>query len=753
MNAQFNRPGVSNQFLTDAGCAHVGADECVKLYGFRAEGIAIPFRRADGSPAMHAGKPFARVRLYQATDEQKYHQRRDSGVHIYVPPTFAQSPKGSRLILVEGEFKALALSEAGFAALGLCGITGAAHTIAGTNGDREYALQAELAALLETHQPAHVVFLGDADVALNAQFAVEAAKLRRLLFTSRQFPFLQKLTVANLPVDGPKGVDDLRHEKGTAFNECFEQIISGACGVPPKATATEIFAALLRREKDVVKRLVSQPDHDGSRSKRRLLQSAAQLWHESGAVLDLKPLLAEVLSVRQSEVAGLVRDATDRMREREAGRMKPGDSVQGCALDLPDVEPWPDEVDGPTLLDQVATTFRRYCVLPDTAADALALWVAHAHCFECFQCSPRLHITSPEKRCGKTTARDVSALFAPRPLPTENLSVPVLFRVIEKAKPTLLADECDAWLRDNEELRGMLNAGHRRGGQALRCEGESNEIRAFSVFGPTVLCGIGALPGTLHDRSIVIRLERAKPGELQERLDSRRTERERELCRKLARFCADNTARLQRCDPVLPSGAFNRVADNWRPLFAIAEVAGGDWPRRAAEAFAKLTSNEDADAQGVGTMLLADIADIWARTGADKLPSAEIVKALAEIEGREWADWGRARKPISPNQLAKQLRHFNITPRTIKLSDGSTAKGYHRDMFNAAFERYLPQPPASNRNPVTMPENIGDSSLSETSPAMFGLRIAKATLANKDGGGYEVTVEETGKRETAELLL
>ena len=248
------------------------------------------------------------------------------------------------------------------------------------------------------------------------------------------------------------------------------------------------------------------------------------------------------------------------------------------------------------------------------------------------------------------------SIFTPRPLLTENMSVAVLFRVIEAQTPTVLADECDTWLRDNEELRGLLNAGHRRGGQALRCEGESNEVRAFNVFAPAVICGIGTLPGTLHDRSIVIRLERAKPGELRERFDSRHVENEKELCRKLARFVAENTARLETCDPKLPDGAFNRLADNWRPLFAIAEIAGGDWPKRAADAFAKLTSREDSDAQGVGAALLADIAETFAAASVDKLPSAEIVEALAKIEGREWAEWGGARKPISPNQLAKLLK-------------------------------------------------------------------------------------------------
>jgi putative DNA primase/helicase len=273
-------------------------------------------------------------------------------------------------------------------------------------------------------------------------------------------------------------------------------------------------------------------------------------------------------------------------------------------------------------------------VLPPGAADALALWAAHAHCFENFTCSPRLNIASPEKGCGKTTLRDVLAVLVPRPLATENLSVAVLFRVIEARKPTVLADECDAWLRDNEELRGLLNAGHRRGGQALRCEGESNEVRAFNVFAPAVLCGIGTLPGTLHDRSIPIRLERAKPGELRERFDTRHVGAENDLCRKLARFCADNQPRLQECDPAMPPGAFNRLADNWRPLFAVAETAGGNWPTRAREAFASLTARDDAEAQGVGTMLLTDVRQVLTEGGCDRVFSKTLVDRLCSLSDR-----------------------------------------------------------------------------------------------------------------------
>jgi putative DNA primase/helicase len=369
-------------------------------------------------------------------------------------------------------------------------------------------------------------------------------------------------------------------------------------------------------------------------------------------------------------------------------RSKVGENLQGGGLDLADLELWPDPVNGAEVLNSVAASFSRYVVLPEGAADALALWAAHTHCFEHFVHTPRLNISSPEKGCGKTTLRDVLAVLVPRPLPTENLSVAVLFRVIEKYMPTVLADEYDSWLGDNEELRGLLNAGHKRGGQALRCEGDNHEVRGFRVFAPALLCGIGALPGTLHDRSIRIRLERAKEGEVSERFDSRHTEREQILCRKLARFCADNGERLAQCEPTLPPGAFNRLADNWRPLFAVAEIAGGDWPQRAAVAFAKLTSKEDADAQGIRTMLLADIRQIMTEKKVHRIFSRELVESLCAMTDRPWPEAHRG-KPITEAWLARHLHSFGITPQTLRIGTGR-AKGYESADFAGVFERYPP---------------------------------------------------------------
>jgi len=405
---------------------------------------------------------------------------------------------------------------------------------------------------------------------------------------------------------------------------------------------------------------------------------------------------AKELRCRTSVLDTLVED------KRKLLHPSNGDSLQGTAVTLTDVEPWSIAVNGVEALDAIAATFAQYVALPDGAADVLALWCAHTHCFKASVCSPRLNVTSPEKQCGKTTLRDVIGCFVPRPVSTENMTTAVLFRLVHAQSPTILADECDGWLADNEELRSLFNSGHRRGGKVYRCEGDGNEVRGFDAYAPAVLCGIGNLPGTLHDRSIVIRLERAKRGELKARFDSRHVEIETELRCKLARWCADHRAELEAFDPQLPDSLFNRLADNWRPLFAIAEVVGGDWPERVASALAKLTSHGNEDVEGLRVMLLTDICQIFAGeypeppedesvVPIERMFSRELIATLSEMKERPWPDVCRG-KAITERWLARTLSAFGIKPKTLRIG-ADRFKGYEVDQFRDVFERYVPSTP------------------------------------------------------------
>ena len=450
----------------------------------------------------------------------------------------------------------------------------------------------------------------------------------------------------------------------------------------------------------------------------------------------------------------------DRVRKQEANKLKIRLSVldqgvkarrpkasadnpqlQGRQLQLPEPEPWPEPVDGAQTLAEISATFERHVVMPKCAADVVALWVAHAHCFEAFEHTPRLILMSATRRCGKTLVRDIASFLVPRPLPTENISTAALFRIIESSKPTLLVDEFDGWLRENSELISILNSGHKRGGQVARCVGDDSDVRAFRVFAPVLIAGIGSLPPTLADRSIVIRLQRASEEEIRgkARFDSRKPEHVQVLARKLARWVSDNRHKLGSIDPKLPGGCFNREADVWRPLFAIAEAAGGDWPERSAEAFNVLTDR--ADDASLGEQLLHDIWQVFQITQADRIKSADLAASLCELEGRPWAEWhGR---PLSPNSLAKLLKPFGIIPGSIRLSNNETAKGYPLEAFEDAFKRYIsfPRPDSggSKRHNVTSLDRVGDRPLFETSHVTACDGCKNATSANTDAGCDVVT--------------
>jgi putative DNA primase/helicase len=206
-------------------------------------------------------------------------------------------------------------------------------------------------------------------------------------------------------------------------------------------------------------------------------------------------------------------------------------------LSLPEPTPWAEPVEGVKLLCDLSAAIRRHVVMPEHCADATALWVTHTYLLDVLQISPRLAVTSPEKGCGKTTLLDVLTSVVWRPLEVANATTSPIFRTIEMARPTLLLDEGDTFLQNNEELRGILNSGHRRGGSVLRTVGDDFEPRQFATYAPCAIAMIGQLPGTLADRSITIELQRRLAGEAF-RFDC--TEHLDRLASKAARWATDN---------------------------------------------------------------------------------------------------------------------------------------------------------------------------------------------------------------------
>ena len=175
-------------------------------------------------------------------------------------------------------------------------------------------------------------------------------------------------------------------------------------------------------------------------------------------------------------------------------------------------EPWPHAVDGADLLNSFSAALTRDVIMSKEAADATALWIVHTFLMDVFNISPMLAITSPEKRCGKSTLLDILGLVTRCPLPTANATPAANIRVVEMYRPTLLIDEADTFLDNRSELRGILNSGHRRGtAYVLRTVGDDHEPRKFSTWAAVAIAMIGRLPGTLEDRSIPVALRPPPP--------------------------------------------------------------------------------------------------------------------------------------------------------------------------------------------------------------------------------------------------
>lgn len=389
---------------------------------------------------------------------------------------------------------------------------------------------------------------------------------------------------------------------------------------------------------------------------------------------------AQALGVRTSTI------------DKQVAAIRKSDKNDGIEFD--DIDLWPEPIDPAQLLTDIVITVQRFIVCPIETARAVALWAAMTWFMNVVQIAPLAIITAPEKRCGKSQLLFLLGRIVRRPLAASNISPAALFRSIDAWRPTLLVDEADAFMRENEELRGLLNCGHtRESAYTVRVVGEDHTPKKFNVWGAKALAGIGHLADTLMDRAITLELRRKLPHEHVERLRYAEPELFDNLAAKLARFGEDYQEAIRKARPDLPASLNDRAQDNWEPLLAIASVAGGLWPRWGRDAALKLSGAESAT-MTVGTELLADIREVFNTKRVTRISTVDLIAALCEDQEAPWATYNHG-KPLTPRQLAKWLSEYGLQSKTIRIGHG-TDKGFISEWFEEAFARYLPQPGAAN---------------------------------------------------------
>jgi hypothetical protein len=395
-------------------------------------------------------------------------------------------------------------------------------------------------------------------------------------------------------------------------------------------------------------------------------------------------------------VPGQSGDPTGQPGTPTAKRLQDTDSERPAQNAEPDRE----QTAGAALLDDLRAQIAKFVILPsDEALDAVALWVAATHLQHAWQHAPRLAVVGPAKRCGKSRLLDVVTETVHNHLITVNASPAAIFRSItDEDPPTLLVDEADTLFgtakaaEKNEDLRGLLNAGHQRNRPTLRVSGPEHKPQAFPTFAMAALAGIGDLPDTIMDRSVVIRMRRRAPGE---RVAAFRTGRDtpalHAIRARLTAWLAPLHARAMGMEPVMP--VEDRAADTWEPLIIVADLAGGEWPAQARAACRAMTAYETGQDEegGLRTRILVDIRRAYA--AEDDPAVIRTSRLLDHLNGDKEAPWAEhSASGLTPRGLQLLLKDYGISSANRRFPDGAQAKGFARNQFLDAWARYCPEP-------------------------------------------------------------
>lgn len=353
---------------------------------------------------------------------------------------------------------------------------------------------------------------------------------------------------------------------------------------------------------------------------------------------------------------------------------------------------------GADLLDELGRALAKYVAFPSPESlTAVVLWITATHALDAFEHATRLAIHSPVKRCGKSRLLEVIEATTHRPIPTTNISVPALFRMIDAADPppTLILDEVDRLLGsakkddDNRDLVAILNNGFRAGHPTIRCVGPAQKPTPFSNYAMVALAGIGRITDTIEDRSINITMRRRLPGESISKFRLRTDVPPLHGLRdRLAEWVGSVMENLAMPVLDIPDELEDRAEDAWEPMLSVADAAGGHWPARARTAALKLTREAaDADDDSLDTRILADIKVI-----SDSDPSvtfisgADLLAELHKLEDAPWADLDLTRR-----KLAYRVGKFGVKSGH---NAAKTVRGYHFSHFHDAFSRYLASSPS-----------------------------------------------------------
>ena len=356
------------------------------------------------------------------------------------------------------------------------------------------------------------------------------------------------------------------------------------------------------------------------------------------------------------------------------------------------LQPWDEPVDAAELLGAIEAKFRRYVVASDAIVTASTLYAPFSYVVEVTTHAPKLVFTFPERDAGKSMAQDVLYWMVLRPYGAVEATGAAIYRIIDRLRPTLLLDEGDTLFARSNVLAHIINASWANNRRKVpRATPSGKTVEEFDVYGVQIISMKKLrMPDTVLSRSIVCLIWPKLASELVEEFTYQDDDEFKIIRRKLLRFAIDNAVALRAAKPEFPPGFNNRIRVNWKMLLAIAELAGGEWPKRVRNAALELETDRDEPSEAI--RLFQALQDVWGK--AETWISESLCKALAGHASGEYADF-RGKGPITPHQLAAVLRPFGIRPIHNLHPTGRSDEnrgGYRRAQLENPWARLLQKP-------------------------------------------------------------
>jgi hypothetical protein len=322
-----------------------------------------------------------------------------------------------------------------------------------------------------------------------------------------------------------------------------------------------------------------------------------------------------------------------------------------------------------------------------------SLWTAHTHTYQHVEVTPYLNIWSPTMEAGKTTLLEVFDEVVHNPLFFASATLAAVTREIAATNMTLLSDEGDKANKEvREELTGIMNAGYKKSGKRLVINKADMTTAKLSQYCPKAFAGIGSgtLAETLRSRSIPIELRKKRTSEKTlPNIQRIRTEHGAPIRLQLEGWAAnpDIIPYLSKIADEIPDELGDRERDCWEPLFNIADLAGGAWPKMARSAAIAINANRQIQ-MSYPEMLLSDIYKIFTTLKVDKIFIQSLLSRLHEMEDRPWGSFMQGDKPMTSNELANKLRDFYVSPASVRIGT-QVLSGYTYTDFKESFERHV----------------------------------------------------------------